>query len=252
MDDFCAKNGIEHTFSAPRTPQQNGVAERKNRTLIEMAMTMLCDNNLPKYFWAKAVSTACYISNRLFIRLFLTKTPYELWKGKRPNISYFHPSDTKCYILNNGKDQLAKFDAKSDEGTFLSYSLTSKAYRVFNKRTLVVEESIHIVFDDALPIASIDDVYANIEKLILDEKKDNNVQKEEKSNELEKVDTYDQPSNLSLPKKWIFVKNHPFDQIIGEPSNKVQTRSFLRNISNLVFLSQTEPKNIDEALDDNL
>ena len=104
MDEFCAKNGLEHTFLAPRTPQQNGVAERKNRTLIEMVRTMLCENNLPKYFWAKAVNIACYISNRVFIGLILKKTPYELWKGKRPNISYFHPFGTKCYILNNEKD----------------------------------------------------------------------------------------------------------------------------------------------------
>ena len=174
MDEFCAKNGIEHTFSAPRTPQQNGVAERKNRTLIEMARTMLCNNNLPKYFWAEAVNTACYISNRVFIRPILKKTPYELWKGKRPNISYFHPFGTKCYILNNGKDQLAKFDAKSDEGVFLGYSLTSKAYRVFNKRTLVVEESIHVAFDDDMPLDSADDMCANFDKFKLNDKNDNN------------------------------------------------------------------------------
>ena len=245
MDEFCAKNGIEHTFSAPRTPQQNGVAERKNRTLIEMARTMLCDNNLPKYFWAEAVSTACYISNRVFIRPLLKKTPYELWKGKRPNISYFHPFGTKCYILNNGKDNLAKFDAKSDEGVFLGYSLTSKAYRVFNKRTLVVEESIHIIFDDTLPHARVDDISASLDNVFCNDKNDPN-QKE--SNELEIVD--DQSFNQNLPKEWKFIKNHPLEQIIGEPSNRVQTRSSLRNISNLVFLSQTEPKNIDEALND--
>ena len=99
-----------------------------------MARTMLCDNNLPKYFWAEAVSTACYILNRVFIRPILKKTPYELWKGKRPNISYFHPFGTKCYILNNRKDQLVKFDVRSNEDVFLGYSSTSKGYRVFNKK----------------------------------------------------------------------------------------------------------------------
>ena len=84
MNDFCDKNGIQHQFSAPRTPQQNGVVERKNRTLIKMAKTMLCDNNLPKYFWVEAVNTACYISNRVFVRPILNKTPYKLWKTKDP------------------------------------------------------------------------------------------------------------------------------------------------------------------------
>ncbi|KAK8608159.1 hypothetical protein V6N13_023590 [Hibiscus sabdariffa] len=150
FEDFCNENGISHIFSAPRTPQQNGVVERKNRTLEEMARTMLCENNLPKYFWAEATNTSCYIINRVMIRPILNKTPYEILKNKRPNISYFHPFGCKCFVLNNGKENLGKFDAKSDEAIFLGYSLSSKAYRVFNKRTLVVEESIHVVFDDNL------------------------------------------------------------------------------------------------------
>ena len=89
------------------------------------------------------------------------------------SISYFHPFGTKCYILNNGKDQLAKFDARSDEGIFLRYALTSKAYRIFNKRTLVVEESIHIGTFDNLPLASVDDMCENIDKIYLDNKIDN-------------------------------------------------------------------------------
>ena len=83
------------------------------------------------------------------IRPILKKTPYELFKGRKPNISYFHPFGCKCFVLNNGKDNLGKFDAKSDEGIFLGYSTNSKAYRVFNKRTLVVEDLIHVIFDEA-------------------------------------------------------------------------------------------------------
>ena len=66
--NFCDENGIGHNFSAPRTPQQNGVVERKNRTLEEMARTMLCESNLPRYFWAEAINTACYTLNRALIR----------------------------------------------------------------------------------------------------------------------------------------------------------------------------------------
>ena len=89
FESFCDEQGIEYTFSTPRTPQQNGVVERKNRTLQEMARTILHEYNLPNYFWAEAVNTSCYILNRVLIRSSLDKTPYELWKNKKPNIIYF-------------------------------------------------------------------------------------------------------------------------------------------------------------------
>ena len=85
---FCNENGISHTFSSHRNPQQNGVVERKNRTLVEMARTMLHEYNLPLYFWAEAVSTSCYISNRVFKRAILNKTSYELWNNRKPKITY--------------------------------------------------------------------------------------------------------------------------------------------------------------------
>nr|CAN81294.1 hypothetical protein VITISV_003263 [Vitis vinifera] len=145
FEDYCNEHGINHNFSAPRTPQQNGVVERKNRTLQEMAKTMLNENNLPKYFWAEAVNTSCYVLNIILLRPILKKTPYELWKNKKPNISYFKVFGCKCFILNT-KDNLGKFDAKSNVGIFLGYSTSSKAFRVFNKRTMVVDESIHVIF----------------------------------------------------------------------------------------------------------
>lgn len=130
---FCDEHGIDHNFSAPRTPQQNGVVERKNRTLEDMARTMLCDKNLPRYFWAEAVNTACYVMNRVMIRPILKITPYELWKGRKPNISHFRTFGCKCFVHNNDKDDLGKFDAKSDEGIFHGYSTSSKAYKIFHK-----------------------------------------------------------------------------------------------------------------------
>ena len=86
--NFCSENGISHTFSSPRTPQQNGIVERKNRTLMEMARTILHQYNLPLYFWAEAINTSYYISNRIFKRPILNKTPYELWNNRKPIISY--------------------------------------------------------------------------------------------------------------------------------------------------------------------
>ena len=147
FDLFCSKYGISHNFSAPRTPQQNGVVERKNRTLEDMSRTMLLEINLPKYFWAEAINTSNYILNRCLIRPILKKTPYELFKGRVPKISYFKPFGCNCFVHNNGKDNLGKFDARSDPAIFLGYSLNSKAYRVLNQRTKMVEESIHVVFD---------------------------------------------------------------------------------------------------------
>ena len=126
---FCNKLGIFHNFSAPRTPQQNGVVERKNRSVEELARTILNDSALPKCFWADVVSTACYVMNRVLIRPMLKKTPYELLNGRKPNIGHLKFFGCKCYILNNGKDSLGKFDAKSDKGIFLGYFLSSYAYR---------------------------------------------------------------------------------------------------------------------------
>ena len=148
FEGFCDEHEIEHNFSSPRTPQQNGVIERKNRTLQEMVGTMLHENNLPTYFWTETVNTSCYILNKVLIRPSLDKAPYEIWKNKKPNISYFKVFGNKCFILNT-KDNVGKFDAKSSVGIFLCYSLSSKAYRVFNNKTIIVEEFIHLVFDES-------------------------------------------------------------------------------------------------------
>jgi len=75
------------------------------------------------------VNTTCYVLNRVLIRPILKKTPYELFKGRKPNISHFRVFGSKCFILNNGKDNLGKFDSKADEGIFLGYSSQSHVYR---------------------------------------------------------------------------------------------------------------------------
>jgi len=119
------------------------VVERKNISLQEMTRTMLNNNSILKYFWAEAVNTECYLQNKIYIRLILKKTPYALRKGRKPNISYFHPFGCECFILNT-KDSLGKFDSESDNEILFGYCETSKAFKVYNSRTLVVEEAIHI------------------------------------------------------------------------------------------------------------
>jgi len=111
FEKFCRIQGIRHQFSAPRTPQQNGVVERKNRTLQEMARAMIHGNNVSPRFWAEVVNTACYIVNRVYVRPWTSTTPYEIWKGRSPNLCYFHTFGCVCYVLND-KDHLGKFDAR--------------------------------------------------------------------------------------------------------------------------------------------
>ncbi|GJY22937.1 putative ribonuclease H-like domain-containing protein [Tanacetum coccineum] len=151
MDDFCREKGIKREYSVARTPQQNGVAERRNRTLIEAARTMLADSKLPTTFWAEAVSTACYVQNRVLVVKPHNKTPYELFKGFKPALSFMKPFGCHVTILNT-LDSLGKFDGKSDEGFFVGYSLSSKAFRVYNTRTRKVEENLHIGFLENKPM----------------------------------------------------------------------------------------------------
>ncbi|GJW93307.1 ribonuclease H-like domain-containing protein [Tanacetum coccineum] len=99
----------------PETPQQNGVSKRKNRTLIEEARTMLVDSVLPTTYWAEAVSTACYVQNRVLVTKPHNKTPYELLHGRPPSISFMRPFGCPMTILNT-LDTLGKFDGKTDEG----------------------------------------------------------------------------------------------------------------------------------------
>jgi transposase InsO family protein len=89
VEDFLDEEGIKHEFSAPYTPQQNGVAERKNCTLIEMARTILYEYKTSDQFWAEAINTACHATNRLYLHKLIKKTSYELLTGNKPNVSYF-------------------------------------------------------------------------------------------------------------------------------------------------------------------
>jgi transposase InsO family protein len=129
VDDLCDEFGIRHQFLAKYTPQSIGLVERKNRTLIDMARSMLSKYNVSNSFWAKAINIGCYYSNRLYCHPMMEKTPYELLNGRKPNIAYFQVFGYKCYILKKGT-RLSKFEKKCDEGFLLGYSTTSKAYRL--------------------------------------------------------------------------------------------------------------------------
>ncbi|GJW28646.1 putative ribonuclease H-like domain-containing protein [Tanacetum coccineum] len=150
MNQFCEMKGIKREFSVVRTPHQNGVAERKNRTLIEAARTMLVDSKLPTTFWAEAVNTACYVLNRVLVIKPYNKIPYELIRGRPLLIDFMKPFGCHVTILNT-REHLGKFDRKADKGYFVEYSVVSKAMRVFNKRARIVKETLNIRFLENTP-----------------------------------------------------------------------------------------------------
>nr|GFC11639.1 ribonuclease H-like domain-containing protein [Tanacetum cinerariifolium] len=143
MNEFCKDKGVKREYSVARTPQQNKVAKRRNRTLIEAIRTMLADSKLAITFWAKAVNTACYVQNRVLVVKPHFKTPYELFRGRTHALSFMRPFG--CYVtILNTLDHLGKFDGKSDEGFFFGYSINSNGPKwLFNIDTLT--ESMNYV-----------------------------------------------------------------------------------------------------------
>ncbi|KAJ9547782.1 hypothetical protein OSB04_020325 [Centaurea solstitialis] len=330
LDDFLVSNGISQNFSSVRTPQQNGVAERINRTLIDAARSMLIEARLPLQLWAV---TACYTQNRSLIVKRFKKTAYELFRGRKPNISYYHIFGCNCYIKND-RDNLGKFDAKADDGFLVGNSTVSKAYRVFNKRRQTLEETIHVKFDEIDPFSSApsftdsDDIdqwanshfqvpendipkvstpVAGSSSYIPDGFEEPNIPQDtpihsaiplnqvsptisqedipSTSGSTEAVQDADSPLQLNdVPEASIlsaaepiqviadectsstnveplqaipqppalrWTKDHPIDQVLGDPSTGVQTRQQSGNHCLYVsFLSEHEPTKVDEALVD--
>ncbi|WVZ54512.1 hypothetical protein U9M48_005298 [Paspalum notatum var. saurae] len=145
-----AIRGLEHQFSSPYTPPQNGVVERKNRTLVEMARTMLDEHRTPRRFWAEAVNTACYIANRIFLRAFLGKTSYELRFGKQPSVKHLRAFGCRCFVLKKA-GHLDKFESRCLDGIFLGYASNSRAFRVWILEAKQVVETCEVSFDETMP-----------------------------------------------------------------------------------------------------
>ncbi|GJV10965.1 retrovirus-related pol polyprotein from transposon TNT 1-94 [Tanacetum coccineum] len=346
------KLGIMQQFSIARTPQQNGVVERRNRTLVEAARTMLIFSRLPEFLWAEAVATACFTQNRSIINTRHNKTPYELLRGRKPNVEYFHVFGSLCYPTND-RDDLGKMKPKADIRVFIGYSETSRGFRIYNRRTKRIMETIHVKFDELTTIASehdclepelqrfnnqnsSDDLMNTPSKEDLDnlfglmfedyfEQKsfDTTInfaaqpthdQEDSPSTSLIIIDTHEAPpvvttsdeqtSPISLqesdefnqedsadfdgntqfvpydslnheeiessttnlepsnvqnfhqvqPSTHIWTKDHPLDQVIGDPSKPVMTRQRLHTDSEVCMYALTvstiEPKNIKEAMAD--
>nr|GFA22956.1 retrovirus-related Pol polyprotein from transposon TNT 1-94 [Tanacetum cinerariifolium] len=150
---FFDEVGITQQFSAARTPQQNGVVERKNRTLVEAARTMLTFANLPSFLWAKSIATACFTQNRSIIHKRFDKTPYELMNKRKPNIKFFRVFRCRCYLLNDYED-VGKLKAKGDIRVFVCYSKEYAAFKIYKKGTRKIHESVNVNFDEISEMAS--------------------------------------------------------------------------------------------------
>ena len=257
--EMCNKRGYRHEFSTPRTPQQNGVVERKNRTLQEMARSMLHEFDLPKCLWAEAVNTASYIINRVSIRPIAKKTPYELWKNRKPTIAHFRVFGVKCYVLDEGP-KLTKFDSKSQKGIFVGYSKTSKGYRIYLPKSKTVVESIHVKFDEYTNLEaekgydhvgdqegqSGEPITTNVQRITIQEEEDNILNQDIGDHGSEPMHEEEQP--YQVPEELREVPSHPLTNVIGNPREGVRTRSSsLHQIAHCAFVSQIEPKNFKEA-----
>ncbi|BBN67220.1 transposable element gene [Prunus dulcis] len=215
---FCCEKGIKHEFSAPITPQQNGVAERKNRVLLDMARVLLKSANLTDHFWAEAISTACYTSNRVFFRPHTKSTPYEIWKGKKPNVKHLRTFGSKCYIYKD-REYLGKFDARSDVGIFLGYSMNSRAYRV-------EPSSEDTDLETHEPVGGT-------------------------GTDFEDCNQHFNPV-IRRPGAKQVQKDHSPSDVIGNVNDKMRTRQQVCNeVTNFCYVSFIEPKSVTDALADN-
>nr|GEY15585.1 hypothetical protein [Tanacetum cinerariifolium] len=150
---FFAAEGILHQTSVARTPEPNGVVERRNRTLVEAARTMLSPAKVPLFFWAEAIATTCFTQNRSLVIPRHEKTPYHIINDQKSSIKFFHIFGSLCYIVRDGEN-LDKMKEKGNACIFVGYYTQSRAYRVFKWRTRLIMESIHVNFDELPHMAS--------------------------------------------------------------------------------------------------
>ncbi|GJW02182.1 retrovirus-related pol polyprotein from transposon TNT 1-94 [Tanacetum coccineum] len=254
LEEFCDEKGISQNLLSPCTPEQNGVAERRNRTLIEAARTI------------------SIIVNRH------GKKTYDVFRERSPDISYFHVFG--CHVhIHNHRDHLGKFDEKADDGFFLGYSPMAKAFRVFNIRRKEMEETVHVTFsedDESISQSRTegDAINFNENRSFLDdeflEPRSKVTQSEIQDNILNEPISDVQPTPILSPlvefilqtlvpqDKWSREKHIELDNIIGEPLAGITTRSRVRDSEPasaheclyVIFLSEMEPKKLIEDLEE--
>ncbi|GKB31153.1 retrovirus-related pol polyprotein from transposon TNT 1-94 [Tanacetum coccineum] len=267
LESFCDKKVISQYFSSPYTPKQNGIAERKNRTLIEATRIMMNGSVLSNHFWTEAVRIACYTQNRSIIIKRHDKTPYEIFRERIHNISYFHVFGFPVFIHIH-KDHLGKFDAKADDGYFLGCSFVSKAFRVFNTRQQV-EETYHVKFDESMEAISQEKHVPEV--IALNETDIPHTEDVEDPPDLINIKgTYKQnfqdeqiitqstkgPSRNNTEDRWSKDQHNELVNIIGDPGEGMLTRSMAAKLivasaSKCLFadfLFEIEPRKVSEVL----
>nr|GEY21971.1 retrovirus-related Pol polyprotein from transposon TNT 1-94 [Tanacetum cinerariifolium] len=202
INEFFKEEGIEHQTSTTRTPEQNGVVERWNRTLVEAARTMLLASKLPLFFLAKAIATACYTQNRSIIIPTQDKTPYHIINDRKPSIKHLHIFGCICYITRDGEN-LDKIKEKRDPCILVGYSTQSMGYRVYNKKTMMILEYIHIRFDEIKEVSETS--VANDTSGLISQR--------------QKASDYDNPNHVMADSTWIETMQeelHQFDRLQEE------------------------------------
>nr|GEW58373.1 retrovirus-related Pol polyprotein from transposon TNT 1-94 [Tanacetum cinerariifolium] len=270
---YFASEGILHQTFVAETPEQNGVVERRNRTLVEVARTMLSAAKVPLFFWDEAIAIVCFTQNRSLVIPRHKKTPYHIINDQKPSVKFFYIFGSPCYIFRDGEN-LDKIKEKGDACIFVGYSTQSRAYRVFIKRTRVIVETIHVNFDElpqmetnhvssdpgpqcqrtALEHDSLspenaqveNDEFINIFCTPLQDIGETSPRHVDSSN----THTFYQ-HHLSAH---CWTKDHPLEQVTGNPSQSVRTRRQLKSDGKMCMfaltVSRTEPKNIKEAMAD--
>ncbi|GKE22805.1 retrovirus-related pol polyprotein from transposon TNT 1-94 [Tanacetum coccineum] len=233
MNQFCEIKGIKMEFSVAMTPQQNGVAERKNRTLIEAARTMLADLKLPTTFWAEVVNTAYYVQNKVLVIKPHNKTPYELFLGRKPTLSSMRPFGCPVTILNTidhlGKARMETKDANINSTN--NINIVSPTVNAAVKEDNAIDENIVYGCAD-------DPNMPNLEEIVYsDDDEDNDA--EAKMNNL---NTFMHVSPILTTR---LHKDHPLEQIIGDIHSVPQTRRMTNSVT-----EYAEPKKVIQALKD--
>ncbi|GJT20404.1 retrovirus-related pol polyprotein from transposon TNT 1-94 [Tanacetum coccineum] len=250
--DYYESVGIFHQKTVPRTPQQNGVVERRNRTLVEAARTMLIFSKAPMFLWAEAVATACYTQNRSLIHTRHDKTPYELVHNKKPDLTFFRVFGALCYPTNDSEN-LGKLQPRADIGIFIGYAPSRKGYRIYNKQTRQIMETIHVQFDELTEqmlhtIQSPDHIATAVDdpgKPIVHDP----TSEASSSGEIMMPELNQSTQPHEHIRKW--TDSHPLDNIIGNPSRPVSTRKQLATDALWCFynsvLSKVEQKNFQST-----
>ena len=232
-----------------------------------MARAMLYNKDVARNLWGEAINTACHTVNRVYFRPGTKKTPYELWKGKKPNVKYFIIFGSTCFILKD-RENVGKFDSQSDEGIFLGYSSTSKAYRVYNKRTMKVMKTVNVVINESSDFGSKKGIEEFPKEILHFEPKESQeiIEQEPTSPSTpgtpsvmeDFVDIPTSPDSESHEEKGPSSKiklNHP-PEVIGGNMNELTLRKCTidKCVANFVsyscYLSQVEPPKVEEALQD--